>query len=743
MVDEIISTLEMEETGELAPVAKKNKGNLPRFYFNIVKRRWLIILVFLVSGFVPAFLWARRDPMTFVGSFEMLVEPVTSAEKLKEASTLARTGGNLDEQLFSLDYPTILKILKSNTFLEEIANQVSLKYPQYSPPYLLQTFTENLTVERAQQGQSRFDQTKVISVRYQHENPELVKSVLESLSSKYLQYSREDRERNLNAGVKFIEEQLPKIRQRIENLQNQQKELQTKYQLISPDVKGDALFQQNTESNIEIFSVETQLKELNVLANNLQNDLGLNPSEALIASTLSKDPKRQQLLVDLQAIESQIAQQSAQLTPNHPTILNLKEQRDNISSLLNRETARVLRENNISPNVNPRVFAYQDENRIALIQKLIETQNQIDSLSSRYESLKNNQAQTSSQLAVMPSVIKQYNDLSRQIELDTNILNQLTNQKETLSVEIAQKQIPWQILSPPQIPLDQFGRLKGFAPDPIKKLGFGTGLGLMLGLVVAIALEKRRDILYEVSDLEYAFGLPILGDVQIGEKKKDRVTLEEENFFLDSQSIYNKVSASYLSLSQVYANLHFQLPFKQKNRVLITSLHPIDQQAYIAANLAKTAVEMGERIFLIDANSLQPELDDFFDDTDSQLKDLLLVRSSEIFLLHHLVKDEAEEDDDSQTILNPSLEINKEEKPLHLSSEEAQSLIAQISHNYDLTIYNSSFFLESFDLSLMAQNTEGIVMVVRLKRTPFSQLKEAIARIQSYDLKFLGFVVVQ
>lgn len=62
-------------------------------------------------------------------------------------------------------------------------------------------------------------------------------------------------------------------------------------------------------------------------------------------------------------------------------------------------------------------------------------------------------------------------------------------------------------------------------------MALGTGLGTILGLLVAIALEKRRDIIHETSDLEYAFGLPILGVVELEEKKKDQVTLEEENFF--------------------------------------------------------------------------------------------------------------------------------------------------------------------------------------------------------------------
>lgn len=738
MVDETTSSFAVTENDEeeLAPVVAVKKGSLPKFYLNVVKRRWLIILIFAISGFVPAFLWSKTDSVIYSGSFEMLVEPVTSAEKLTEPTTLARTGGNVNEDLLSVDYPTILRILKSNNILQQIAEKVNQNYPLYPPAYLLKTFGQDLVVERAQQGKSRFDQTKVISVRYQHENPDLVMSVLETASEQYLRYSQEERERNLESGVKFINEQLPEIRQRIDKLQNRQKELQSQYELISPQVKGDTLFQRNTEFTQEIFNIESQLKELNILAKNLQKDLGLTPAESLIASTLSQDPKRQQLLLDLQAIDSQIAQQSAQLTENHPTILNLQDQKDNISNLLDKETTRVLRENNIDPNVNPRVFAYQDASRLALIQKLIETQNQIDTLSSRYQSLKNSQAQTSSQLAVMPGVIKEYNDLDRQITLDTNILNQLTNQRETLGVEVAQKQIPWQILSPPQIPIDSSGNLTGYSPEPEKKLAFGTGLGAMLGLLIAIALEKRRDIIYETSDLEYAFGLPILGVVELEEKKKDQVTLEEENFFRDSKNVYQKITPIHISLSQVYTNLHFQLPNNHKNRILVTSLHPTDEQAYIAANLAKTATEIDQKVLLIEANTIQPEIHEFFsNNTCSKLKDLLSIPALELSILDKLGKQE------NVTIL--SAEDADSEKPLHLSSEVAQNLVDQIAQHYALTIYNSSFFLESFDLSLLAQKTEGIIMVIKLRQTSFSQLKDAIARVQTYDLSFLGFVVIE
>ena len=61
----------------------------------------------------------------------------------------------------------------------------------------------------------------------------------------------------------------------------------------------------------------------------------------------------------------------------------------------------------------------------------------------------------------------------------------------------------------------------------------------------------------------------------------------------------------------------------------------------------------------------------------------------------------------------------------------------------DLILYNTSFFLESHELCLLAKKAAGIVMVVKIEQTPQSSLTEAIERIKNYNLNFLGFVVVE
>ena len=76
------------------------------------------------------------------------------------------------------------------------------------------------------------------------------------------------------------------------------------------------------------------------------------------------------MLNQLQQIESQIALESALVTTNHPNIVNLEQQKENIEDLIEKENQRILSENNISLSINPRAFVNQDANRLGLIQRL-------------------------------------------------------------------------------------------------------------------------------------------------------------------------------------------------------------------------------------------------------------------------------------------------------------------------------------------------------------------------------------
>ncbi len=287
---------------------EQSKKNVLLYYLMMLKRKWFVILAFIIAGAIPAYFWTKVDPTSYVGNFEMLLEPISTEEQLTDPSVLSRIGtGARNKDLFGVDYPTTIQVLKGRQVLDDVATQISTKYPQYPKTFLMNSFNANLSIARGQISRSRNDVTKVIVVAYRGNDPELVLTVLNTLAEEYIRYGQEERETNLESGVNFIDQQVPVIRYRIDQLQEKQKEIQRQYELIEPSTKGDSLFQANTNSKQQISSLQAQLKELNIIATKLQQDLGLNASEALIATTLSQDPERQALMGQLQQTEAEIA----------------------------------------------------------------------------------------------------------------------------------------------------------------------------------------------------------------------------------------------------------------------------------------------------------------------------------------------------------------------------------------------------------------------------------------------------
>ena len=81
--------------------------------------------------------------------------------------------------------------------------------------------------------------------------------------------------------------------------------------------------------------------------------------------------------------------------------------------------------------------------------------------------------------------------------------------------------------------------------------------------------------------------------------------------------------------------------------------------------------------------------------------------------------------------------------PLNIGSQETQSIIQSLAGTYSLVLYNTSFFLEIHDLSLLAEKTKGMIMVVKASQTSYKSITRAIARVKNFNLNFLGFVVVE
>ena len=578
-------------------------------YLRTFKRKYLLIASFVSLTTSAALLLSLKDPNTYVSSFRVLLEPIDYTARLSQASSLARTEGLPDEDLLNLDYPTQLEILKSSLVLSKIAQQVKTQLPEAKVSLIEENLRENLTVERITIGPSRYDWTKIVEINYEDTSPKFVRAVARATADQYLKYSLEERQNSINAGVKFIDEQLPELKQRVLDLQSRQQKLQQQHNLIDPSERGQELFAQVDKLGQQKLENASQLLELESLSSTLQEQLDLTPKQAVVALALNQNPNHREILNQLQKIEGQIAAESARFTADSPHVLALKEDKQNLVELLQRKVKPVLEQHSISVDDNILALNYQNESSLKLTQQLVDTHNQIKVLQVRDRSLQASKQTLEKPARQLPEIARQYEELEQQLILTNGILDQLLTQKETLRVEAAQKDVPWKLLSKADVIRDPDDLPLAFPPNRTKKVLAGVVLGTLLGTGAAILLEKWRDIFYTAEDIQDLLLLPLLGKIPVDDRFQALPSVNPSSSALALLETHRdrRESAFLKAFDSLYAELTFLYGDNPITSLVVSSAEPKDGQSTVALQLAKTVAAEGRQVLLVDANLGKPQ----------------------------------------------------------------------------------------------------------------------------------------
>ncbi|MGF1493984.1 MAG: GumC family protein [Microcoleaceae cyanobacterium] len=272
-----------------------------------LRRRALLIIgvTTVVSG--AAVYKALTDTPIYTAGFEILTEPVTVETQVISAVNPETLSGQ--EEIVAVEVDAVkLKLLKSPTVIDPVLEELSNKYPGVTYGEIV----SNLTIKSSADN--------LLTVSYQSPKREFTMDVLNQLEAAYLDYSLEARQADILKGIKFVNEQIPQLKARVDEQQLRLQELRQKYNLVDPDSKGTTLSTQVSSVEQQRLELDLQLNEARSLYAALQRELENAPTEVASSSILLESPRYQDLLTQLRTLDQQIAQESVLYLERSPEL---------------------------------------------------------------------------------------------------------------------------------------------------------------------------------------------------------------------------------------------------------------------------------------------------------------------------------------------------------------------------------------------------------------------------------------
>lgn len=706
-----------------------NLGDLLR----TLKRRQRIALVTVVAVIGLTGVKTTYDRIynpVYEGGFSLLIsDPITNESQQQNNTpnaiieSVARNGS-------TYDLTTLISYLQSPVLLD----------PVYSRNPKAVKIIKSLTIKPGQlASKDKFYAPGILLVSLQTSDPSQAQILLNDIADSYLKMAQRERQQRLADGLKFLNLQTPALQLKSSELQQQLALFRQRNTVLEPTEESAPLNSRILKLNDEILDLNVQRLKLVRVRQSIDNgsltalsyketvaDLGRKTSEVSDSgSILSLTNSNQSLLEELSKLDKQLAESRAKYIPNSSMLKGLETQRQRLMPLLRKSQIEA-------------VESALQSNQLSLAAALKE------------------QSQLKILFRSKPQLIREYEELKQKLDIANGNLASLIQAKENFQLEIAQKSVPWRVISPPRV-----SNIPS-SPSIPRNLALGVFLGLVAGAGAALLRDKLDPVFHNPLEAEEDLKETLLGHIpHVGFFKGVR---EDRHFVIDEldlkmnpssttgetdvgNELKRKKAPTKMSgyqrffYQEAFRNLFTSLRFLNSDQplrsvVLTSSVHS-EGKSLLIVLLAKTLAEMGKRVLLIDADLRKPQMH------------YRLGLNNLLGLSNVLAEENCNWQDAIQQVKNyPGWSVitagtRPPDPPRLLSSSRMHQVAQEISQSdlFDLVIYDTPPILGLADSLLVAEHADGLIMLVSLNQVDRELAKAAVKRIRSSSVtSLLGLV---
>lgn len=260
------------------------------------------------------------------------------------------------------------------------------------------------------------------------------------------------------------------------------------------------------------------------------------------------------------------------------------------------------------------------------------------------------------------------------------------------------------------------------SPNPVRNLGLGLFLGLLLGVAIAVVRDLLDTRIKSAGDLDGVVDAPALGSIGYD------ATATKTPLISDLPPHSPRAEA----FRVLRTNLQFVDIDSRQKVFVITSSVPDEGKTTTSINLALSLAQAGVRTVLVEGDLRRPK-------APARLGLDAAVGVTSVLVGSVAVEDALQQHADTGLSFLASGAVPPNPAEL-LQSNAMSELLADLRSRFDVVIIDAPPLLPVTDATLLASKADGAILVVRHGKATKEQVRQSVARLEHVGARLLGTV---
>ncbi|WP_155744225.1 polysaccharide biosynthesis tyrosine autokinase [Scytonema sp. UIC 10036] len=682
-------------------------------YWQLLKRHGLPALGFFVFVFLISLLAfsLRKPSYEAEGKLSLQNNTISSLTGVgTEIGKLEPLAGDRSHLL-----NTEAEIISSVPVVQKTINLLNLKDNE-EQPLKPKDFVKRLVIKEVKGSD-------VLQISYKDTNPKICADVVNTLMQVYLDQNIFFHRMEVGSARKFIEKHLPKAELVVRQAEAELRKFKEKNQIVVLPEEATSAVARMADLQKQIGDSQSRIADLTAQSQALRNQLKMNSQQAVAETSLTQSPGVQDILKEIQRLETELATKRATLLDTHPTIINLKSNLAAFREILKRRVQNVAGTSQLKLSNNLQLGELQQ----TLTARLVELDSTRLGLTNQISALTRLQYDYRKRLEVLPRLEQQQRELERQLEAAQSTYSLLLQKFQEIRIAENQNIGNARIISAAQVPEEP-------TSSPML-LYLSAGLIANLAALASIyILEAQDKSIKTVDEVKELLGVTLLGIIPSVDKPKKSICSDRNSEFSLYQLVVRDTPRS--ALSEAYrmlrANLRFISADKEVRVIVVTSSVPREGKSTIAANLATAMAQMESKVLLIDADLHRPVQHQIWELCNSEGLSNTIVGQAETRTAIKKVWNNL--DVLTSGVVPPS-------PGALLDSKRMAGLIESFAATYDFVIIDAPALTVAADAATLGHMADGVLFVVRPGIVDSASAIFAQELLEKSGQKVLGYVV--